>query len=113
MKYFTSPRRARGPSPKPHPRPPCLWCPGPKGPMPPIVLSSWSLESRRGGGRSACLVLSIFYRDISGGQATTHNRQPAEGHGGVPGLEERELADRLGVVAGEAELGRIVQDQDR
>src|SRR5262249_34851755 len=65
-----SPRRARGPSPKPHPRPPCLWCPGPKCPMLTIVHSSWGIESRRGGGPSARLVLSIFYRDISGGQAT-------------------------------------------
>ena len=28
-------------------------------------------------------------------------------------LSKRELADRLGVVAREAELGRVVQDQDR
>ena len=53
-------------------------------------------------------------RDAPGGEdeAGVH-QQPAEGDGGVPGLEERELADRLGVVAGEAELGRVVQDEDR
>src|SRR5262249_21627735 len=31
----------------------------------------------------------------------------------VPALDERELPDALGGVAGEAELGRVVQDQDR
>nr|WP_235963895.1 hypothetical protein [Tautonia rosea] len=31
----------------------------------------------------------------------------------MPGLQEREPADRLGVGAGEAELGRVVQDEDR
>src|SRR5262249_38247451 len=41
------------------------------------------------------------------------HQQPAEGVGGVPGLEEREPADRPGVVAPEAGLGRVVQDEDR
>ena len=31
----------------------------------------------------------------------------------LPGLEERELADHLGIVAREAELGRVVRDEDR
>ena len=41
------------------------------------------------------------------------HEHPAEGHGGVPGLEQREPADRVGPIAPEAELGGVVQDQDR
>jgi hypothetical protein len=45
-------------------------------------------------------------------QAGVH-QQAAERVGGVPALQERESADRLGTLPLKAELARVVQDEDR